>query len=90
MPVLRSVMTLVFSTIAAVDVDVSVTLGEPALTTPFLAMTVDVPVPVGPVASSGRAAPASTVAPMAAAAFAVAVVPMAPVLPDPAPTTLVL
>ena len=65
----RAVPALVVPTMAAVAVDMSVDPGAPALPDPMLATTVAVPalaVPAAPVASAGRAVPASAVAPMAA------------------------
>ena len=69
MPVVRAVPALVVPTMAAVNVDVYVALGSPALPVPLLLTMVSVPVPAelsAPVASAGRAVPASAVAPMAA------------------------
>ena len=67
-PVVRAELALVVLNMAAMDVDVPVAPGTPALPTPMIATTVDVPAPEAPaaiVASAGRAVPASAVAPMA-------------------------
>ena len=84
----RKVTALVFQTMAAMDVDVLVVRGAPALPAPVITTAVAVPAPAAlgaPVASSGRAAPAPAVAPMADAVFAVDVVLVAPVRPEPEP-----
>ena len=63
---------MVIPTMADVAVDVSVVPWAPALPVPVLATKVAVSAPVAlaaPVVSTGRAVPASAVAPMAAAVF---------------------
>ena len=79
---------LVVPTMVSVAVDVPVAPGAPALPDPVIVTTVAVPAPaLAPVASDGRAALASAVAPMAVASFSVAVAPVAPVQPASAPAT---
>ena len=69
---------MVFPTMATVPVGVYVCLEAPALPTLMLTTTVAVQELPAPVASAGRAVPASAVAPMAAMAFAVDMAPTAP------------
>ena len=54
MPVVRAVLALVVSTMSALDVDVTVAPGAPALPAPMLATTVALPAPAAPEASAGR------------------------------------
>ena len=83
----RAVPALVVRTMSGVAVEVSVALGASELTTLVLATTVAVPEPAVPVASTERAVPKFYVAPMPAAAFAVAVAPAAALRHAPAPAT---
>ena len=75
MPVVQVVPTLVVPTMPAVDVDVPVALGAPALPTPVLATMLDVAAAAvaEPVESSRKAAAVLAMAPMASVAFAVSV-----------------
>ena len=82
-----AVPALVVPTMADMANDVPVDQGAPALPSPLILTMVSAPATAAPVVPAVRADPASSVAPMAAAAFAVAVAPAAPVWPASAPTT---
>ena len=86
------VPAVVVTTMETVANDLTMDPAAPMLLAPVLAKMVPVPVPVvpaAPVDSAGTSLPASAVDIMAAAAFDMAVVPSAPVLPDPEPAILV-
>ena len=85
----QAVPALVVLTMASVTVDVPVAPKAPALPDLVIATMVAVPAPAAaPVASAGRTAPALSVVPMEATAFAVAVAPAATVQRTPASMTL--
>ena len=74
-PMVRAVLDLVVLIMVAKTVDVPVALGAPALPTPVLATMLDVAAAAvaEPVESSGKAAAALAMAPMASVEFAVSV-----------------